>query len=68
MPLGTSFCSFKQVSQDDLGGTLQLGCRTLWHREDSGSIVEEFLLAKTPIGCWKIYQILLYLCHLQENY
>jgi hypothetical protein len=46
-------CSIKRAREDDLGSSLQSGGRTLWHRKDSGSVAETFLLAETSTGCHK---------------
>jgi len=68
MPLGTPLCSFKRACQDDLGSTLQSGRWAFWGRENGGSTIEVFLLAKSSIGCWEVRQILHCLRHFQINH
>jgi hypothetical protein len=44
------------------------GGRTLWHRKDSGSVAETFLLAETSTGCRQVYQVLHRLCYFQTDH
>jgi hypothetical protein len=39
-------CVPSRECEADLGSSLQSGGRTLWHRKDSGSVAETFLLVK----------------------
>jgi hypothetical protein len=52
---GPSLHSIKQVWKDDLGISLELGGRTLWHLKDSGNDAKTFLLAKTSTGYRQVY-------------
>ena len=68
MLLGTPLCSLERACQGDFGGALQSGYKTLWCGENYVHTTKVLLLAKTLIGCWKIYQILHFLCHFQANH
>lgn len=52
MPPGTHLYSLKRSCEDDFGGALQSGRWMFQSRENSGGIVEVFLLAQTSLGCW----------------
>jgi hypothetical protein len=57
--------SFKRVCNDDMGSSLQLEIETFWSRNDHGSSVEEFLLAKSSTRCSQVHQILHLVCYCQ---
>jgi hypothetical protein len=52
---GPSLRLIKRAREADLGSSLQLGGKTLWHQKDSGNAVETFLLAETSTRCRQVY-------------
>jgi hypothetical protein len=68
VPSGPSLCSIKQAREDDLGSSLQSGGKTLWHRKDSGSVAETFLLVETSTRCRKVYQVMHRLRYCQTDH